>query len=295
MIDPRSLAHRLDPPFILAPSFLLAEQAEADGRLVEGKALGTAELQDLSLLRDLVHPKDSDLEAFARARDVGTRVGWRKYAQVKERTAQELLDLLRRWKREKIEEPAFRKEAVRTMKRAWRDVFLAGIRASGTPPSGLRGKGDPMVVIAPRDDNWLRSAVQHEMRFLNKFLDAAVSGDFVMPLEHRAKMYVNALDAFYDAARLIGLPNNVAIHWIASGDEHTCASCRFLAEHSPYAMENIPCTPRNGMTLCLTNDRCWLYIRRVTEPAARRIAEQAAYTRDGLVRKLRKIKRTGHP
>lgn len=245
------LPYRVEAPFILAPSVLLAEQAAAEGRLVEGKALGTAELHDLSLLRDLVHPKDMDPDAFARARDVGTRVGWRKYAQVKERTEAALRDLLRQWKKGRLAEPDFRKQATRTMKQAWRDVFLAGIRASGTAPSGLRGKGDPLVVLAPRDDNWLRSAVQHEMRFLNKFLDAAVSGDFVMPLEHRVRMYADALDAFYDSARVIGLPNNTAIHWVTPGDRVSCPSCVFLQEHSPYTTETIPCVPRAGMTLCL--------------------------------------------
>lgn len=289
------LAYRVEAPFIFAPSFLLAEQAAAAGTLLEGKALGTAELHDLSLLRDLVHAKDTDPAAFARARDVGTRVGWRKYAQVKERTEAGLLDLLRQWEQRDIAEQDFRKRVTRVMKQAWRDVFLAGIRASGTPPSGLRGKGDPLVVLAPRDDNWLRSAVQHEMRFLNKFLDAAVSEDFVMPLDRRARMYVAALDAFYDSARIIGLPNNVSITWVTPGDRVSCPSCVFLQENSPYTTESLPCTPRSGMTLCLTQCRDWLYIRRVSDSAARRIAEGAKYTRDGFVRKLRKIKRTGHP
>jgi hypothetical protein len=288
-------AYRVEAPFIFAPSFLLAEQADATGTLLEGKALGTAELHDLSLLRDLVHAKDTDPAAFARARDVGGRVGWRKYAQVKERTEAGLLDLLRQWEQRDIAEQDFRKRVTRLMKQAWRDVFLAGIRASGTPPSGLRGKGDPLVVLAPRDDNWLRSAVQHEMRFLNKFLDAAVSEDFVMPLDRRARMYVAALDAFYDSARIIGLPNNSAVHWIGVGDGRTCVSCLFLQEHSPYTPETLPTAPRSGLQLCLVNDRCWLYIRRVTTMQAQRIVEGAKYTRDGFVRKLRKIKRTGHP
>lgn len=277
--------------FIFAPSWV------ASPLLLEGKALGTSELADLSLLHDLVRKKDTNLEQFAQARKLGSTVGRRKLRQVQQQTEAALLALLRRWHAKKITERALRRDATKLMKQAWRDVFLAGLRAAGTAPvpTGIRKPGDPLVLLGPGDDKWLQSAMQHEMRFLNRFLDAVASGDWVMPLERRAKMYVHALDAFYDSARLIGLPNNTIIHWVTVGDGRSCVSCQFLADNSPYTTATLPTAPKSGLTACLTNDRCWLYIRRVPPSQAEKVAQAAKYTRDGFIRKLRKIKRVGHP
>jgi hypothetical protein len=284
-----------DPPFIFAPSYLLAEQMAEAGELLEGKALGTAKMQDLSLLRDMVTAKDADPEKFAAARKVGADVGRRKLKQVQARVKKKFVNLIKLWDEGEINEPKFRKEATRVMKTAWRDVFLAGVRAGGTaPPPYKRPKGSPLVTLLPGDDKWLKSAMKHEMQFLNAFLRAIIDDTGVMPYERRVGMYVDALSSFFDSARVISLPNNSVIHWSGPRDKVTCASCEFLFRNNPYATATLPTTPRAGMTICLTNCRDWLYIRRVDPAQAQTIADESAYTRGGLIKKLRRIKRLGH-
>jgi len=275
--------------FLFASSFVLYDV------LVEGKALGTAAADDLQLLRDVVRKKDFNLAQFAQARKTGQSVGKRKFQQVQTATEAGLKTLIDQWDDQEIDEKTFRTQAAILMKKAWRDVFLAGVRAGGTEPSGLKAKDDPLVLLGPGDDKWLQSAIKHEMRFFNKLLDAIVTGDYVMPIPRRVHMYMRALESFFDSARIISLPNNTVIHWVGPKDGKRCPSCDFLIAHSPYTTANLPTTPRSGSTLCLTNCRDWLYIRRVPPKQAQQVADQAKYTRGGLIKKLRKIKRTGHP
>lgn len=274
VVDPES-------GFIFAPSCF--------GTLAEGKALGTADLDDLSLLHDIVRKKDTNLEQFAQARKTGSSIGKRKLKQVQQRAEDALLDLLRQWDDQEIAERALRKDATTVMKRAWRDVFLAGVRASGTAPSGLKGQEDPLVLLGPGDDKWLRSAVRHEMGFFNGLLDAIVTSDYVMPLERRIKMYTRALESFYDSARIIGLPNNTIIHWVTRGDARTCPSCVFLADHSPYTTANLPTTPRSGaqLCLCLTSDRTLVYTRRGDIPLHNVHVGDDVWTHRGRWRRVR--------
>jgi len=279
-----------DSRFIFAPSWFRDD-------LAEGKSLGTAELDDLSLLQDIARKKDHNLADFAQARRTGSSVGKRKLKQVQQQTEAGLHALIGQWDDAVLTEPQFRKRATKLMRQAWRDVFLAGIRAGGTPSSGLRSKGDPLTLLGPGDDKWLKSAIRHEMGFFNRLLDAIVTGDFVMPIPRRVKMYVTAMESFYDSARVIALPNNTIIYWTGPGVKAgtACPSCLFLFENSPYTTANLPTTPRSGMTMCITACRDWLYIRRVPPKQAKEVLDGAKYTRSGLIAKLRKIKRVGHP
>jgi hypothetical protein len=281
MVDP-------DSRFIFAPSWF-------NDDLAEGKSIGTADLDDLALLQDIARKKDHNLVQFAKERKTGSGVGKRKLKQVQQRTEAGLRKLIDQWDDQELDEKQFRKQATKLMRQAWRDVFLAGVRAGGTKSSGLRGKDDPMALLGPGDDKWLKSAVRHEMGFFNKLLDAIVTNDYVMPIPRRVKMYVKALDSFYDSARIISLPKNVIIHWAGPRGANMCPSCEFLFDNSPYTAANLPTTPRSGATMCLTNCRDWLYIRRVPPKKAKEVLEGAKYKRSGLIKKLRKIKRVGHP
>jgi hypothetical protein len=282
-----------DDLFIYAPSFVLAERIEASGGIVEGKALGTAKEADLSLMRDLFKTVGKDAEAFAEQRKKGKGVGLRKLHKVQERTRDELLATIRKWNKGVIDEKELRAETKKTMRRAWRDVFLAGLRAGGVPGEGP-GKGKPMVKLGGGDDAWLKSAMNHESRFLVKFVDAIVSGDYKMPLARRADMYVDALKSFYESARIIAFPSNVLITWYGPMDKRKCPSCEYMVENNPYVKHNLPTTPRSGMTICLTNCRDKLLVRRVEPEEAQEALDEAPKARSGYIKDLRKIKRQGH-
>jgi hypothetical protein len=281
-----------DDLFVFMPSFLLAERLEAYGGVFEGKAIGTAEIADLALKKDQLFAKDSDPKAFANERKKGQTVGGRKFKAATKAAKTGLLRTIRRFQQEKIEEKEFRREATKTLRVAWRDVFLSGLRAGGTKGEGS-GKGKVLVKLDVGDDKWLRSAVQHEMRFLNKFLTAIIENTYTMPLKRRVGMYVDALESFYDSSRVIALPSNIAIWWQGPNDKRTCPSCEYLFENSPYSKITLPTTPRSGLTICLTNCRDRLWIKRVPPEKAESMVTGALVERQRHIRKLRKIKKEG--
>ena len=294
MLSISQLIPEYDGAIIYAPSFLLGEQIEADGGIVEGKALGTAAPADLSLMRDMFKTTGLHVKEFANERKKGSKVGLRKMHTVQERTRKNLLRTFRKWDDGELDDKELRVESAKIMRTAWRDVFLAGLRAGGTPGTGA-GKGKTLVKLGHGDDAWLKTAMAHESRFLNKFLTAIIEGTTKMPIERRTDMYVTALSSFYESAKVIALPSNILIWWAGPNDKKTCPSCEFMFENGPYTKWNVPTTPRSGATICLTNCRDRLFIRRVDPMEAKEALEGATRTRGGYIKALRQIKRTGEP
>lgn len=281
-----------DDLFVYAPSFLAYERAlEWGSTLDEGKALGTAREVDLVLL-----DKDRTMDAFlrpeeyAKARKSGATVGKRALKKVQDRVKRELMAAVSAHDSGETWNTEFKKEATRVMKRAWKEVFEAGVRASGIAG---RGRGKKGVELSAEDQKWLKSAMAHEMRFLNGFIEDVTEQRYKMPLPRRVSMYVDALESFYDSARVIGMPANSVMRWVGPMDKRKCESCEYLVKHSPYHKKQLPTTPRSGLTICLTNCRDRLLIRVVSAEEGFRVLEQGK-TRDQHIRALRKIKRQAH-
>lgn len=280
-----------DDLFVFGPSVLAYERALASG-LTEGKALGTAREADLVFL-DKDRTMDAFLhpETFGLDRRSGTTVGKKALKKVQARIESELNDLVFQFHAKKLDDAGLREAATKLMKGAWKETFIAGVRASGIK-SPVHHEMIP--ALSEEDTKWLRSAMQHEMRFLNGMLDAIVERTWKMPLPRRIRMYADALESFYDSARVMGLPATVSIHWLLRHrDERTCASCVYLEKHSPYSKKTLPTTPRSGATICLTNCRDRLLIRMVEGARAQELM-QASPTRGTHIKRLRRIKRLGH-
>lgn len=283
-----------DDLFVFAPSFALYEELEAEGgsrTLDEGKYVGAAREVDLAFI-DKDRTMDAFLrpEEFARERKVGVTVGKRRLKEIKERTYEELLRSVVRGDRGRHDFASLKREATKVMKRAWRDAFLAGVRSTG-----IKGRGQGMsgVALSPDDETWLKTAMTHEMRFLNKYALAVIEGTYRMPLPRRTQMYVDALESFYDSARVIGLPATSVLRWTGKKDKRVCASCEYLHQHNPYHKKNLPTVPRSGLTICLTNCRDRLLVRVVDSDRALQVLRDSAYTRAGHVKNLLEIKRLG--
>jgi len=289
-----TVLYEFDDLFVYAPSFLIAEREEAEGHLFEGKALATARREDLIAAQTL--GKFTNLDpALGSERKTGQTVGKRKLKAVQNRVTTRMTDLIGRYQVGDVSEAEFRKLAKQLMRTAWKDVFQAGMRASGAAGLGA-GKGKTaMVKMSPGDDKWLKGAMKHEMQFLNKFLTAIVSDDYRMPLERRLKMYVGALESFYDSARVIAMPGNVLINWIGPQDGKMCPGCEYIIANNPYTKFTLPTTPRSGLTPCLTNCRHRLLIRRVPDSAVKAREKSQPYTIGTMLKHLRQIKRTGRP
>lgn len=285
---------QFDDLFVFAPSFALYEELEANGdeRLLdEGKYVGAAREADLVFLS-----KDKTMDAFlnperyAQERKVGVTVGKRRLKEIKAQVYDELLRVILRGDRGKLKYGELKEAATKIMKRAWRDAFLAGVRSTGIKG---RGHGVPGVGLDPDDETWLRSAMTHEMRFLNKFVQAVVDQSYKMPLDRRTQMYVDALESFYDSARVIGLPATTVLRWTGKKDKKVCASCQYLHKHNPYHKKTLPTVPRAGLTICLTNCRDRLLVRVLDTERALDVLRASAYTRAGHVKNLLEIKRLG--
>jgi hypothetical protein len=216
--------------------------------IAEGKAMGTAREVDIVFLdKDQTIQAMTQPDAFKLARKSGVTMGRRKLSEVQRHVRRQLKTWLTRFLNGTIDEDQLRERSVRLMKNAWRDVFRAGVKAAGI--KGL-ARGVPPE-LTQDDTRWLRSAMQHEMRFLNGMLRAVIDETYVMPLPRRVELYVRTLESFYDSARVIGLPATMLIHWSEPKDEKVCASCVYLYEQSPYTKATLPTTPRSGATLCV--------------------------------------------
>ena len=291
--DPLAILAQEDDLFIFAPSVLYAEALQESGRLFEGKSVGTAKELDLLFL-DLdqtIRAKTRPAQ-FSNERKKGVTVGRRILDRVQQQVERELLRIMQRHDAGKYETfQAFERDTIALMKPAWKQVFEAGVRSSGVKGTG--STTGPVVKLSPDDAKWLRSAMQHEMRFLNGFITAVDEGTWKMPLPRRVRMYARTLEAFYDSARVIGLPATVMIHWTGENDERTCAGCKYLFEHSPYTKKTLPTVPRSGLTPCLSNCRDKLLIRQ-TESDAVISRTDASLTRGTHLKHLRRIKAKGH-
>lgn len=276
-----------DGIFIFAPSYVLWER----GELTEGKSIGTAKHTDLALAKHIIKGHKPG-KNFSKEVKQGATVGRKKLAEVELRTLRKLSGLIVNVS--KLSEDDFRERAIAVMKSAWRDTFLAGIRAAGTPGYEV-GKGKLLIpgVVSSVDEAWLNSAMSHEMQFFNVFLDEVVAGTSKLPVLRRAKMYVDALESFYNSARVIGLPNDVVLHWVGPEDKAKCPGCAYLAEHSPFSKFNLPTVPCAGMTPCLTNCRDRILVRKATPEEVKALTEGHKYTRASHINNLRRIKRTG--
>lgn len=277
-----------DDLFVFAPSYVAAR----DG-LIEGKSLGTApELDLLFLDLDKTISARMDPETFAKERKSGVTVAKRRLKEVKRRVGGKLLQLVLKHDDEKSTLKEFRRDAVALMKVAWRDVFHAGVRSTGIRGVGSGNRGT-LVKLEPEDEQWLKGAMKHEMRFLNGLIDAVEEGTYKMPLERRVAMYVQTLESFFDSARVIGLPATVTMRWTGANDERTCPGCGYLFANNPYTKKTLPTVPRAGLTPCLSNCRDRLVIRQATPEEVVRVTDASRYTRGGHVKNLRKIKATG--
>lgn len=278
-----------DDLFIYTPSFIVAESQGWFSELNESKAFGKQGYYEKLLAADTTAMLAENPEAKAKRR-VGSTVGKRVLDGVKASVSGEGNALIVQMENNRINPADFRKQFIAMMRTAWRDVFLAGYRASGQPGTG---KGGNQLVDLKNTAaiELLKKASAQEMKFLNKFLDDVISGAGKMGYPQRFGMYVKSLDSFYDNARIMGMPPNVAIHWVGPRDKRTCKGCEFLFRNSPYTKVTLPTVPRAGMTPCLTNCRDRLLVRFVPWHEMARLEQKGSA--DQYLKQLQRIKRDG--
>lgn len=229
-----------------------------EGVLNEGKAIGSVAAHDMALKSNLNKLVHLDAAKFSKQVKSGRTYGKKKLNEIQTRVHTTVFGALGLLRGKKITESDFKKRVVKTMKVAWRDAFLAGVRSAGVQGSAVSGG---KVKMESSDGVWLRSAMTHEMRFLNKFIKDLVEDTGTMSASRRLKMYTDSIQSFYDSARVIGLPENALLYWTGPADKTTCPGCAYMFEHSPFTKYTLPTVPRSGATACLTNCRDRLLVR----------------------------------
>lgn len=160
-------------------------------------------------------------------------------------------------------------EARRLSKRIFIDfykkAYILGVKASGagisTGYSLFINKPSIMPEVSPQEDKWSQLSAKDELSFWNKFLkNASNSTKMVSSYDYRILMYVRALEAHYDAGRVIGAPYNSVVYWVKNKGHSLCPGCTYMSQISPIPKELVVTTPKAGMCSCLSNCKCSIKI-----------------------------------
>jgi hypothetical protein len=180
------------------------------------------------------------------------------------------------WQAEAITNPVTIKRLKAVLREAHTEAWRLGRKASGTESHALTAD----------DKRHVESILQQEGGFLANMIRTR-SGR--MDPSKRIEMYINSVDSTFHTSRLIHLPPNVLLHWVIFPGE-SCIDCVKLKQMSPFTQATLPTTPRAGDTRCLTNCKCRVIIKYVTQAqvdTVRRKQSSAQATR----RKLRASRR----
>ncbi len=148
-----------------------------------------------------------------------------------------------------------------------RDKFMAGMQTSihkNFESAYAKGKGVRISDLTDGDREYLRRAVDTEMKFAGGFADDLKAGTVGevgrMSRERRVQMWSQSVDGVAWHGSVESQPDSVRIFWRLGAAEH-CPDCLLLAASSGpdgYTKWNLPTTPRAGDTVCRTKCQCHL-------------------------------------
>jgi len=156
----------------------------------------------------------------------------------------------------------FSKEFKSILKDAYYRGYELGLRSTGSS-TFLTAGGNKL--ITSKDRQWVEGAFRQEMRYLNQFLNDIKTNKFPNKWPHRTGMYVSTVGSIYYSGRVAVTPPNHALFWVSKIDNRICPQCKYMASQSPFTKFNIPITPASGHTRCLSNCRCSIAVRQVSQ------------------------------
>jgi hypothetical protein len=229
--------------------------------LSEGKGVGTAS-HDIE--RDVILAYATTTGAsFHKGKAKARSAARKKLERMLKRTYTKLLGLTTSYnKKDKGGYGKYSKEFKRVLKDAYYQAYELGLKSTGAS-AFLTAGGSRLV--SQKDRKWIESAFRHEMRYLNKFLGDVKTNKASGRWPHRVGMYVATVGSIYYSGRVAVTPPNHALFWIAKLDNKICPQCKYMATNSPYTKFNMPITPASGHTRCLSNCRCAIAVRPVSQ------------------------------
>jgi len=221
----------------------------------------------------------------------------RSFATLQRNFAKELARVIKMVVYSEYTVPEARRVSKQIFREYYKKAYVLGVKASGAGMSA----GYTLFINRPSvnpeinkdEDKWSIAAATSELSFWNKFLkaiekhhveeekkrrdqqekpDQPVTVYPVIPaarlvpsFDYRILMYVKALEAHFDAGRVVGAPYNSVVYWTKARHHSNCPGCEYMSKISPVPKEALVTTPRAGMCSCLSNCRCTIKI--VPKPA----------------------------
>lgn len=122
--------------------------------------------------------------------------------------------------------------------------------------------------LSAEQRKWVTLASNDEFGFFSQLLDdiryKRVFKSDRQDWEDRVVAYTHTLDSVRDAGRVAATPDDMIYFWYMDREAEHCDGCAYLEEQSPFTKHNLPCTPRDGSTRCLSFCKCRLIAKRVT-------------------------------
>jgi len=233
--------------------------------LAEGKGVGDA-VHDITRDVVLAHATTTGAsfhKGKARARSAARR----QLEKELQRTYKRLMGLTTTFTKKKRtkKRPKFSKyskEFKNILKKAYYVAYELGLKSTGAA-AFLTAGGSRLVSSADR--KWIESAHRQEMRYLNRLLDDVNKNRQAGRWAYRIGMYVATVGSIYYSGRVAVTPPNHVLFWVSKIDNKICPQCRYMSVNSPYTKFNIPITPASGHTRCLSNCRCTIAVRPVSQ------------------------------
>ncbi len=90
---------------------------------------------------------------------------------------------------------------------------------------------------------WIAKAAAEEYKYFESLINDIRTGNQKVHFLSRVDRYVDTLNSIKDAGIVAGTPveGYVIFRWEVDYDAEHCPGCLYLAEHSPFTRENIPC------------------------------------------------------
>lgn len=185
-----------------------------------------------------------DTKAYKRAK--------REQDKVKNGFNSEMKALLQKFIDKDITKNQFKNSARKIFKSSYEKSFEAGAKSTGIDLD--------ITPLPDADYKWLLKTRKAEYEFFNNFLNDISDGKGTMDYFDRMAMYGEVLDSVFDSGRVDAMPSaGTKINWTLRPGEN-CPDCLELASRNPYTPEDLPTTPKQGDTRCLTNCNCYLKI-----------------------------------
>lgn len=215
----------------------------------------------------------------------------RQFNDAQNRFRRDLISLVRKFKTKTLSRYKFERDAKIVFSTAYTTAYRLGLKSSGLTALDTDRKTKANgPAIDPNDQAWIKSALQHERRFWNAFIDDVESerqGRYSH--EERVKMYSDTLESVFNSGRVVGMPLHAIIYWVMDEQAENCGGCQLLRDNSPYTRETLPTTPRAGATPCIYNCKCKLRIA-IPKSIEQWQATKAKRNRDAIARKLQRLK-----